>query len=177
MGQFIQALSKRLYLPDLPDFGKGFTVARIILSIARFNCWSGFGELAGSFPPPFPSCRRTARVYPLRSAGGPYYPGAGELEECFSRESGGGACAYLPWCHLPGGLVLIYFLNSYIYMGPSPLWNYLHNITRKALAPLYLLPLQISKIDFTPVAAMAIIFLIYENGIRLLSALFTLAMR
>jgi uncharacterized protein YggT (Ycf19 family) len=104
-------------------------------------------------------------------------PGQESWKNVFHESLVVGLCAYLPWCHLLAGLVLIYFLNSYIYMGPSPLWNYLHNITRKALAPLYLLPLQISKIDFTPVAAMAIIFLIYENGIRLLSALFTLAMR
>lgn len=88
-----------------------------------------------------------------------------------------GLCAYLPWCHLLAGLIFVYFLHSYIYLGISPVWNYLHAITRKALGPLYLLPLQISKIDFTPVAAMAVVFLIYENGVRLLAALFTMAMR
>ena len=104
-------------------------------------------------------------------------PGQESWKIGFHESLVGGLCAYLPWCHLLAGLVFIYFLNSYIYMGPAPRWNYLHGITRKALAPLYLLPLQISKIDFTPVAGMAIIFLIHENGVRLLSALFTFAMR
>ena len=88
-----------------------------------------------------------------------------------------GLCAYLPWCHLLALLIFIYFLNSYIYLGGSPIWNYLHFFTRKILTPLYFLPLQISKIDFTPVAGMAIVFLIYENAVKGLSVLFTYALR
>jgi len=88
-----------------------------------------------------------------------------------------GLCAYLPWCHLLALLIFIYFLNSYIYLGGSPIWNYLHFFTRKILTPLYFLPLQISKIDFTPVAGMAIVFLIYENAVKGLSILFTYALR
>ena len=88
-----------------------------------------------------------------------------------------GLCAYLPWCHLMALLIFIYILNSYFYLTSSPIWNYLHSFTHRILTPLYFLKLQIYKIDFTPVAGMAIVFLIYENGTKALSVLFTYALR
>ena len=181
MGQFYPGPLKRLYLPDfVGDFWQGeswkresnFVHRMVQLLVGPLESWPALFRASlpvVAAPLWFIFCAA------LESA--QIIPGQESWKIVFHESLVVGLCAYLPWCHLLAGLVFIYFLNSYIYMGPSPLWNYLHTITRKALTPLYLLPLQISKIDFTPVAAMAIIFLIYENGVRFLSALFTFAMR
>lgn len=104
------------------------------------------------------------------------FPQQGSIKAIFHESLVMGLCAYLPWCHLLAGLIFIYFLNSYLFLGTSPVWNYLHAITRKLLAFLYMLPLTFGKIDFVPIVGLGITFLIYEYGCRWLSALFTMAM-
>jgi uncharacterized protein YggT (Ycf19 family) len=70
-------------------------------------------------------------------------------------------------------LLTLYLLNSYIYFGNHPFWNYVDATGRAVLNPLKKIPLRIGKADFTPVVGIALVFFIAElagRGLRLLYA-------
>ena len=71
-----------------------------------------------------------------------------------------GAC--LVWKYVIAGLLLLHFLNSYVYFGNQPLWNYANLTSRKLLTPLRWLPLKFGRIDFTPVVGIVVVFLLAE---------------
>jgi uncharacterized protein YggT (Ycf19 family) len=57
------------------------------------------------------------------------------------------------------GFLALYVLNSYIYLGNSPLLNYVNTTSRGLLRPLRWLPLRIGRVDLTPLAAIALVIL------------------
>jgi uncharacterized protein YggT (Ycf19 family) len=60
-------------------------------------------------------------------------------------------------------LPVILFANlvaSYVYLGASPLWDYISVTSRRLLRPLNRIPLHFGKIDFTPLAGIILILLL-----------------
>src|SRR5208282_1485401 len=86
-----------------------------------------------------------------------------------------GASSYLLWKFPLGVILLLHLLNSYIYFGKHPFWKYVGATAQTILRPLNFViggwqrpmpaarlkknPLQVGKVDFAPVAGIALIFL------------------
>jgi uncharacterized protein YggT (Ycf19 family) len=70
-----------------------------------------------------------------------------------------GAGSYLAWKFVIAGLLVLHFLNTYVYFGKHPFWAYVNATARKLLAPLGKIPLRVGKVDFAPVAGIALTFL------------------
>ena len=84
-----------------------------------------------------------------------------------------GLGAYLPWKYLIGGVLLLWLLVSYVYLGSHTLWSFILLTGRNLLRPLRRLPLQIGKVDFAPLLEVAIVFIaaqLAERGLTLLYA-------
>jgi uncharacterized protein YggT (Ycf19 family) len=70
--------------------------------------------------------------------------------------------SYLVWKFLIAALLILHLLNSYIYFGKNPFWNYINAAAQNLLSPLKKIPLQIGRVDFAPVLVIAIIFFLAE---------------
>lgn len=73
---------------------------------------------------------------------------------------------YLAWKYLVLAVLLLYLLNSYIYFGAWPFWNFIDNSGRQILKLISWIPLRVGKIDFAPLAFMAMVFFAAEYGSR-----------
>ena len=73
-----------------------------------------------------------------------------------------GLNSYLLWKFPVAALLAAHLLNTYIYFGKHPLWNYVKAASKTLLAPLEKIPLQIGRVDFAPVAGIALAFLTAE---------------
>ena len=51
----------------------------------------------------------------------------------------------------------LYLLNSYVYLGEFPLWNFINLTARGLLRPIKWIPLQVGKIDLAPVLAIIVV--------------------
>ena len=60
---------------------------------------------------------------------------------------------------LPPFLVL-HLIASYVYLGSSPVWDFVTNTARNILTPLRGLPLRAGKLDLTPLTGLAIVLLL-----------------
>jgi uncharacterized protein YggT (Ycf19 family) len=83
-----------------------------------------------------------------------------------------GLGSYLVWKFIISSLLILYMLNSYIYFGRHPFWNYVNATGQTLLSPLRKIPLRVGKADFTPVVGLALIFLIAQLAERGLIALY-----
>jgi uncharacterized protein YggT (Ycf19 family) len=83
-----------------------------------------------------------------------------------------GLGSYLAWKFAAGALLILYLLNSYIYFGKHPFWNYVTNEAQTLLRPLQIIPLRAGKVDFAPVVGIALVFLLGELAERCLAALY-----
>jgi uncharacterized protein YggT (Ycf19 family) len=70
-----------------------------------------------------------------------------------------GLGCYLAWKAVIAALLVLHLLNTYIYFGKQPLWNYVRTTTETLLLPLRKIPLRAGKVDFAPVVGIAILFL------------------
>jgi len=77
-----------------------------------------------------------------------------------------GVNTYLLWQYPFEIILLLYLLNSYIYFGRHPLWQYVAATAHTLLQPLRRIPLQAGKVDFAPLVGIALIFLIAHFGER-----------
>ncbi|MGA2854126.1 MAG: hypothetical protein ABSE90_08355 [Verrucomicrobiota bacterium] len=78
--------------------------------------------------------------------------------------------SYLVWKFLIAALLVLHLLNSYIYFGRHPFWNYVNATAKQLLRPLEKIPLRVDKADFAPVVGIALVFLLaycVRNGIKL----------
>ena len=57
-------------------------------------------------------------------------------------------------------------LNTYIYFGKHPFWNYVNATAQTLLAPLRKIPLRAGRVDFAPVVGIVIIFFAAELAER-----------
>ena len=53
--------------------------------------------------------------------------------------------------------LLLHLFASYIYLGRSPLWDFVGATARNLLAPLRWLPMQIARLDFSPLGGVVLI--------------------
>lgn len=79
-----------------------------------------------------------------------------------------GLGAYLTWKFVAGALLALHLLNTYIYFGKHPFWNYVQATAQTLLVPLQKIPLRAGKVDFAPVMAIALVFLLAEMAGRAL---------
>jgi uncharacterized protein YggT (Ycf19 family) len=70
--------------------------------------------------------------------------------------------ACLVWRHAAAAVLLLHFLNSYIYFGNHPVWGFANATAQRLVAPLRRFPLQAGRIDFKPVLGMALVYLLAE---------------
>jgi uncharacterized protein YggT (Ycf19 family) len=70
--------------------------------------------------------------------------------------------SYLVWKFLVAVLLALHLLNSYIYFGRHPIWNYVNATAQTLLSPLKKIPLRVGKVDFAPVVGITLTFLIAE---------------
>lgn len=78
-----------------------------------------------------------------------------------------GAAAYTAWKYLIVGILLLYLLNSYVYLGNHAFWNFVNLTANNLLWPLRWLPLRFGKVDLLPVIAIALVFLATEAFARI----------
>jgi uncharacterized protein YggT (Ycf19 family) len=83
-------------------------------------------------------------------------PAAHRIEESLVIALG----SYLVWKFLIAALLALHLLNSYIYFGKNPFWNYINATAKQLLRPLEKIPLRAGKADFAPVAGIALVFLL-----------------
>jgi uncharacterized protein YggT (Ycf19 family) len=74
-----------------------------------------------------------------------------------------GLGVYLVWKYVLGAVLAFYLLNSYIYLGQHPVWEFVEQTGAALLRPLRKLPLRLGKVDFAPVVGIALIFLLAEG--------------
>jgi uncharacterized protein YggT (Ycf19 family) len=82
-----------------------------------------------------------------------------------------GLGVYLAWKYLIIGLLILYLLNSYVYLGSHAFWNFLTLTGGNILAPFRLVPLRIGKMDFAPLVAIAVVLVasrFAERGLTIL---------
>ena len=73
-----------------------------------------------------------------------------------------GLGSYLAWKFLAAALLVLRLLNTYIYFGKHPFWNYVNTTALALLAPLSRIPLRLGRADFAPVVGIAVVFLAAE---------------
>jgi uncharacterized protein YggT (Ycf19 family) len=69
---------------------------------------------------------------------------------------------YVAWKYPVLAILLVQLINSYIFLGRHPVWNYVDATARHLLVPLRWLPLRIGKVDFLPVVAAVLVFCLAE---------------
>ena len=90
------------------------------------------------------------------------HPSAGSLGHLLQQGVLIGAVSYLSWKYLIIAVLVLHLVNSYVYLGAMSVWNYLHHTSNAILWPISWIPLQIGRLDFSPVVMMALVFLIAE---------------
>jgi uncharacterized protein YggT (Ycf19 family) len=83
-----------------------------------------------------------------------------------------GMAGLLTWKHLILGLLLFHLLNSYVYLGRSPLIDFASLSARNLLRPLGRLPLQVGRMDFAPTLGILLVWVAAEFVGRGLTELF-----
>jgi uncharacterized protein YggT (Ycf19 family) len=83
-----------------------------------------------------------------------------------------GLRCYLAWKFLAAALLVLYLVNSYIYFGKHPFWNFVNAEAQTILMPLKKIPLRLGKMDFAPILGTVLIFLLAELAERLLNFLY-----
>ena len=69
-----------------------------------------------------------------------------------------GTALYLSLQYVLPVFLFLHLITTYVYLGSSPLWDFVGTTARNLLAPLRRLPLRIAKFDFAPVAGVILIF-------------------
>ena len=77
-----------------------------------------------------------------------------------------GLGSYLVWKFLIATLLVLHLLNSYVYFGKNPFWNYVNATARQLLRPLEKVRLRAGRADFAPIVGIALVFLLAELGGR-----------
>ena len=80
--------------------------------------------------------------------------------------------SYLLWKIPLGAILALHLLNTYIYFGQHPFWKYVNETAQTILLPLKRIPLRVSKVDFTPLVGIGLIFLVAQFAERGLSQMF-----
>jgi uncharacterized protein YggT (Ycf19 family) len=63
-------------------------------------------------------------------------------------------------------------LNTYVYLGNHPFWNYISQTGHRLLTPLKWLPLRLGKVELAPVVGMVLVLVLGELAERGLTLLY-----
>jgi uncharacterized protein YggT (Ycf19 family) len=83
-----------------------------------------------------------------------------------------GLASFLVWKYLIAGLLLLHLVTSYVYLGHSPFWSFIHFTGRNLLRPISWIPLRIGRIDLAPLVGAAVVLLLGELAARSLPGLY-----
>jgi len=83
-----------------------------------------------------------------------------------------GASSYLLWQIPLGAILVLHLLNSYIYFGKHSFWNYVSVTAQTLLRPLKKIPLRLGRVDFAPLVALVLLFLMAQLAVRGLNWLY-----
>ena len=75
-----------------------------------------------------------------------------------------GLGAFLVWEYFIVAFLTAHVLNSYVYLGNSPVWNFVNATARNLLRPIRWLPLEIGKADLRPVVGIFLVLVIGHYG-------------
>ncbi|HEX4343801.1 MAG TPA: hypothetical protein VH255_10435 [Verrucomicrobiae bacterium] len=84
-----------------------------------------------------------------------------------------GFSSFLSWKYLIGTVLALHIVNSYIFLGNHAVWDFVNLTSRRLMRPLKKLPLEIGKVDFTPIIVIVIVFLTAEGATRGAVALYS----
>ena len=84
-----------------------------------------------------------------------------------------GLGSYLCWKILIAVILAAHIVNTYVYLGNAPFWNFLNPTAKAFLKPLSFLPLHLGKFDFAPVIMMILVFALSEGIARALTRLYS----
>lgn len=70
-----------------------------------------------------------------------------------------GIAVYMVLKWLAAFLVLFYMVNSYVYLGPQPLWKYLQQSGKRLMLLFRWLPLKFGKLDLNPLIVAPLLFM------------------
>ena len=80
--------------------------------------------------------------------------------------------AFFAWKWLLVGVLLLHLINSYVYLGNHPIWNYVNQTARNLLRPLAWAPIHFGKLDFAPLIGTALVLILARLGMQGLSRLY-----
>jgi len=83
-----------------------------------------------------------------------------------------GMGAFFSWKYLVMLVLVLGVLNTYLYLGGHSFWTFVGVTNRNVLGPLRRGPLRMGRIDLSGVIGLALAWLLFTGGERLLSALF-----
>jgi uncharacterized protein YggT (Ycf19 family) len=83
-----------------------------------------------------------------------------------------GLAAYLVLKFFLVAVFALHLLNSYVYLGEFPLWNFVNITARDLLRPIRWIPLQAGKIDLAPACAIVLVLLCAQLGQQALAQLY-----
>jgi uncharacterized protein YggT (Ycf19 family) len=67
---------------------------------------------------------------------------------------------YLLWKFPIALLLVLHLLNSYLYFGDHPIWNYINTVAQKILIPFRKLRLRAGRVDFAPLVGLVVLFIV-----------------
>jgi uncharacterized protein YggT (Ycf19 family) len=73
-----------------------------------------------------------------------------------------GIGSWLTWKYAIAVVLVLHVVTSYVYFGAAPLWKFISETARNLLQPLDPIRLQAGRVDFAPIAVLAIVFAIAE---------------
>ncbi|MBI3876189.1 MAG: hypothetical protein HY300_09595 [Verrucomicrobia bacterium] len=82
------------------------------------------------------------------------------------------AGAIFAWKFIIAGLMVLHLANSYVYLGEAAFWPWVDATAKNLLGPLKKIPLRFARVDLTPVAAIALVWIAAHFGLRMLTQLF-----
>jgi len=80
-----------------------------------------------------------------------------------------GLGTYLVWKYVIAAALGLHLLNTYVYLGRHPVWNFINSTATRLLTPLKSIPLRLGKVDFAPLVGIALVLLVAElaeNGVH-----------
>jgi uncharacterized protein YggT (Ycf19 family) len=83
-----------------------------------------------------------------------------------------GIAAWITWKYAIAAALVLHIITSHVYLGNASVWQFVSNTAQNLLRPLAPLPLRVSRFDFAPLFALAIVFAAAELIERWLPGLF-----
>lgn len=70
-----------------------------------------------------------------------------------------------------GALLTLHLVNNHVYFGRHPIWKYVNATAGRLLSPLAAIPLRAGKVEFAPVVAVVLVFLlahVVDSGLNVM---------